>query len=164
VQRWETFAVTAGGAAAALTGLLFVAVSIRIEVISASQELRNRAAQTLVLFATVLFVALLLTIPGQGRRELGGEMLALALCTAALLVLLDRRAERGGEGRGPVRTAARMLDAVAPNTVTAALLACCSVLLLFGLQAGLDLLVLPVLVALAGGLVSAWLLLTKVPA
>jgi hypothetical protein len=36
-------------------------------------------------------------------------------------------------------------------------------LLVFGLQAGLDVLVLPVLVALAGGVTSAWLLLTKIP-
>jgi hypothetical protein len=36
-------------------------------------------------------------------------------------------------------------------------------LLLFGVDAGLDVLILPVLVALAGGVTSAWLLLTKLP-
>jgi hypothetical protein len=39
--------MVAGGAAAGLTGLLFVAVSIRVDVIAKSQELRNRAAQIL---------------------------------------------------------------------------------------------------------------------
>ena len=43
MENWGTFATVAGGAAAGLTGLLFVAVSIRIEVIAKSQELRNRA-------------------------------------------------------------------------------------------------------------------------
>lgn len=62
MEKWSTFAVIAGGAAAALTGLLFVAVSIRIDVIAKSQELRNRAAQTLALFLTVLFIAILLSI------------------------------------------------------------------------------------------------------
>jgi hypothetical protein len=33
----------------------------------------------------------------------------------------------------------------------------------FDVSAGLDVLVLPVLVALAGGVTSAWLLLTKIP-
>jgi hypothetical protein len=36
-------------------------------------------------------------------------------------------------------------------------------LLIAGLHAGLDVLLLPVLVALVGGVVSAWLLLTKIP-
>jgi hypothetical protein len=37
------------------------------------------------------------------------------------------------------------------------------VLLPFNVQAGLDLLALPVLVALGGGTTSAWLQLTKIP-
>jgi hypothetical protein len=164
MQRWETFAVISGGAAAALAGLLFVAVSIRIEVISASQELRNRAAETLVLFVTVLFAALLLAIPGQTRPALGGELLALALLMAALLTYLDRRAEHGPRGEpSSARATAGMLAAVAPNTVTLVLLAVSAVLLLFGLNAGLYVLVAPVILALAGGLVSAWLLLTTAP-
>jgi hypothetical protein len=51
---WDSFAVVAGGAASALIGLLLVAVSIRVDVIAASMELRNRAAQTLSLFAVAL--------------------------------------------------------------------------------------------------------------
>jgi len=42
VPGWDTFAVVIGGAAGALIGLLFVSVSIRIEVISASPDFRNR--------------------------------------------------------------------------------------------------------------------------
>jgi hypothetical protein len=38
------------GSAGALIGLFFVAVSIRVEVISRSTDLRNRAARTLGLF------------------------------------------------------------------------------------------------------------------
>jgi hypothetical protein len=74
LEKWSTFAEISGGAAAALLGLLFVAVSIRIGVIAKSQELRNRAAQTLALFVTVLFVAILLSIPDQSGRVLGIEL------------------------------------------------------------------------------------------
>jgi hypothetical protein len=53
LEAWATFATISGGAAAALTGLLFVAVSIRITSVAQSRELRNRAAQTLSLFDPV---------------------------------------------------------------------------------------------------------------
>lgn len=57
---------------------------------------------------------------------------------------------------------ASILDAVAPNAITSVLLLVAGVLLVFGLHAGLDVLVVPVLAALVGGVVSAWLLLTKI--
>jgi hypothetical protein len=40
------------GLAGALTGLLFVAVSIKSDVLGGSRSLASRAAQTLVLFIT----------------------------------------------------------------------------------------------------------------
>jgi hypothetical protein len=68
---WDTFAVIIGGAAGALIGLLFVSVSIRIEVISASPDFRNRSAETLSLFTTVLLVGVSKKVAwrGQPRRS-----------------------------------------------------------------------------------------------
>jgi threonine/homoserine efflux transporter RhtA len=91
VENWGTFATVAGGAGAGLTGLPFVAVSIRIEVIAKSQELRDRAAQTLALFVTVLLITILLSIPDQSVRVLGIELATLALITAAAHIVLGRR-------------------------------------------------------------------------
>jgi hypothetical protein len=162
LEKWGTFATVAGGAAAGLTGLLFVAVSIRIEVIAKSQELRNRAAQTLGLFVTVLFSAILLSIPDQSYWVLGAELVALALIVGVGFLALDRRARADSyPGDASAHALASTLDTLAPNAVTAILLFVAGVLLLFGVHAGLDVLVLPVIVALAGGVVSAWLLLTK---
>jgi len=45
LNGWGEFAVVMGAATAALLGLLFVAVSIRVEIIAKSAELRNRSAQ-----------------------------------------------------------------------------------------------------------------------
>jgi len=42
LKPWSTFAQVAGTAAASLIGLLFVAVSIRINFIARSQELSGR--------------------------------------------------------------------------------------------------------------------------
>jgi hypothetical protein len=92
VPGWDTFAVIIGGAAGALVGALFVSVSIRIDVIAASPDFRNRGAETLSLFMTVVLVAVLLGIPHQRRWEFGAELLVLALALGGGLFLLDRRA------------------------------------------------------------------------
>jgi hypothetical protein len=154
----------AGGAAAGLTGLLFVAVSIRIGVIGKSQELRNRAAQTLALFVTVLSVAVFLSIPDQSLLVLAIELVALAVIIGVAMLVLDRRARaESSERNDEASNVVLILDAVAPNTVTAVLLLVAGLLLVSGLHAGLDVLVLPVMAALVGGVVSAWLLVTKIP-
>ena len=154
------FAEVAGIAAAGLTGLLFVAVSIRIDPIARSRELRNRAAQTLALFFTVLSIAILLSIPGQSFRVLGVELVALAAISGGAMLVLDRRANVDPSSHDATAHAvALILDAVAPNAITSVLLLIAGLLLVFGLHAaGLDVLVLPVLVALAGGVISARLL------
>jgi hypothetical protein len=162
LEKWATFATVAGGAAAGLTGLLFVAVSIRVDVIAKSQELRTRAAQTLALFVTVLFIAVLLSIPDQAQAVLGSELIALGLLNGAVNLALNRRALSSPAAGGTERAVAVLLDAVAPNAVTSILTAIAGILLLAGVDAGLDVLVLPVLFALAGGVWSAWLLLTKI--
>jgi hypothetical protein len=158
LETWDAFATIAGSAAAALTGLLFVAVSIRADYIARSQELRNRAAQTLILFGTVLVLAALLAIPGQGYRTLGAELLALGVITGAGLYVLDQRAKASRSDQA----IARVLEAVTPNMVTSVLLLAAGIILVLGLGAGLYVLVAPVLTALVGGVASAWLLLTKI--
>jgi hypothetical protein len=165
LEKWSTFAGVAGGAAAALTGLLFVAVSIRTDVIAKSQALRNRAAQTLALFFTVLVIAILLSIPDQSFRLLGAELIVLALITGVGLTVLGRRARGAQDPADATATAvASILDAVSPTYTTSILLGIAGLLLVFGVHAGLDVLVLPVLVALTGGVASAWLLLlTEIP-
>ena len=130
------FAIVTGGATAALLGLLFVAVSLRIEVIAPSDELRKRAAQTLSLLLTGLFAALLLTIPEQTFWVIGVEYLALAVATATTVIVLDPWTIRERERS----TIARILDITTPNIPTCLLLAAAGVTLLLGHQRGLYLL------------------------
>jgi hypothetical protein len=164
LEKWGTFATVAGTAAASLAGLLNVAVSIMTDVIARSQELRNRAAQTLALFVTALFITILLSIPDQSYRVLGAELVVLAIIAGVGHLMLDRRAEVDpSPPDAGAHVLASILDAVAPNAVTSVLLCVAGVLLVFDVHAGLDVLVAPVLAALAGGVTSAWLLLTKLP-
>jgi hypothetical protein len=97
-----------GAATAAL-----LAVSIRVETIARSAELRNRSAQTLTLLLTGLLVAALLAVPDQRNWALGAEYLVLALVVAAVALMLDRRAgSQSGSAIG------RRLDAINATFVT----------------------------------------------
>lgn len=158
MEQWFTFAVVAGGVGAALLGLLFVAVSIRIDVIAASRELRNRAAQTLGLFLVPVLVGLVLSLPGQSLLAASIELAVVAVAVAVVLQLLDRRAGRSARGDRVVRA----LDVAAPRVVTCVILLVGAVLGIAGIEAGLDVVALAVTVAVVGGVVSAWLFLTRV--
>lgn len=157
MDSWDTFAVIIGGSAAALLGLFFVAISIRLNIVAASAELRNRAAQTLVLFGSVLLVAILLSVPDQSPLVLGIELTVLAIVTGVGLELLDRRASTptGSQRIGPV------LALLTPSTITSVLLLASGVVLMFGSTAGLYVLVAPVLTAFVCGLANAWLFMIR---
>ena len=96
MHEWDTFAVIIGGSAGALVGLLFVALSIHAGRVAESADLRNRAAQTLVIFAVVLLIGVLLAIPLQPGWLLGAELAALGILAASLLIILDHRAALAG--------------------------------------------------------------------
>ncbi len=69
---WTDFFVAETGAAAALAGLVVVAVSINVEKILASQRLVLRAAQTIGVFVNVLLIATFGLIPGLSHVVMGG--------------------------------------------------------------------------------------------
>lgn len=156
MSGWTDFAVVVGAATAALLGLLFVAVSIRIETIAKSAELRNRSAQTLTLLLTGLVVAALLAVPDQRTWVLGAEYLALALAISGAALILDRRAgSQGGSAIG------RLLDAINPTFVTCSLLVVGAAILILGHKDGTYLLVPALIAVFVGGVVNAWLILVR---
>jgi hypothetical protein len=157
VHEWETFAVIVGGSAGALVGLLFVAISIHAGRIAESADLRGRAAQTLVIFAALLLIALLLAIPEQSQRVLGVEFVVLAVLVAVALILLDRLARDTDSPREVAST----VKNVNPSTLTALGIAVAGGLMVAGVEWA-DFVLVPVIcAAMVGGLASAWLLLTK---
>ena len=153
---WADFAVVLGAATASLLGLLFVAVSIRVEAIAKSAELRNRSAQTLTLLLTGVLVAVLLAVPDQRMWVLGAEYLVLAVVVTGVAVVLDHRA---GDESGS--TLGRLLDAINPTFVTCSLLAVAGVVLILDHKSGLYFLIPAVIAVLIGGVVNAWLILVR---
>ena len=95
-SAWAAFGGALAAVAGALTGLLFVALSVKATALAESPALRSRAAQTLVLFMTSVLIAVVLVAP-QPSTALGAELLALAVLCGAALLTLDRRA---GHARG----------------------------------------------------------------
>lgn len=75
---WHDFAVMVGGAAAALTGLIFVAVSIQLRSVAADNVLRHRATSSLVFLFTIVAAAAAMLAP-QSSRAAGAEFLALVV-------------------------------------------------------------------------------------
>jgi uncharacterized membrane protein len=153
---WRDFGVTVAGLAGALTGLLFVAVSIKSEVLAGSRSLRSHAAQTLVLFMAPAIVAILLVAPQPGLA-LGWEMLAAATASGIALIIFDQQA-----GHDPATGVARYFQRASPNAVTAVLIGIAGISFLLKVGGGLYWLIPAVLAGLVGGVINAWLFLIKV--
>jgi hypothetical protein len=157
MDGWGDFAVIAGGASAALVGLLFVAVSIRADTIAHSLSLRSRLAQVLTLFLGILASCIAVSLPNPATWVLGIELLVIAATVTTALILLDKRAKRDREP-DPLE---RILDRINPNVTTAVLIALSGLVLVFGIGAGLFLLALAVVVGFVGGVFGAWLVLVR---
>jgi hypothetical protein len=155
VSGWTDFAVVVGAATAALLGLLFVAVSIRVETIAKSAELRNRSVQTLSLlnWAACRRPARRSRSPQIGSRH--------------RVPRAGGRRRRRGTGARPragsrsANTVGRSLDAINPTFVTCSLLVIAAVILILEHENRLYFLVPALIAVLVGGVVNAWLILVR---
>jgi hypothetical protein len=92
-ERWSDFYVTIGGAAAALTGLLFVAVSLRPRAIRESALMIGRARAAFYAFASVVLVSLL-ALAGTRSRFLGVAQFAVPVAVFFTSLPFTRHAIR----------------------------------------------------------------------
>ncbi len=154
--QWTDLFVACAGAAAALTGLVFVAVSINIERILAIPTMPERALQTLVALLGVVIVSVLALVPGQGDSELAVELLVAGIAVSATLALLGRGALHTG------RPPTEVLPRIALFALAAVPFAVAGLSLLVGWGGGLYWVVAGILGAVVGGVVNAWVLLVEI--
>jgi hypothetical protein len=153
---WHDFATMIGGASGALTGLLFVAVSLNANRIASHAGLRGSAAQTLLLFITPLLIAAALLVPRQPDWVLGAELTATGLLAGS--VLLANRHVRLGLGDDELRLIS-IFNRPAPNVIAMTLVTASGVILAAGQSAGLYLLFPASIVAFVSGVLNAWFFL-----
>jgi hypothetical protein len=157
---WLDFAEMIGGASGALTGLLFVAVSLNASRIAGHQGLRASAAQTLVLFITPLVMAAALLTPNQADWAVGAELITIGLATSWILLSITRVKHNLTDDD---KQLIAIFNRRGPNVMVMLLFVASGITLACGQAAGLYLLLPAALVALISGILNAWLFLLPPP-
>jgi hypothetical protein len=98
-EQWQDFFVMVGTAAAALTGLVFVAMSLNVGAIKGDTAHRYRASGSLTGLASVFVLSGLVLMGGQHHQAAGAEVLIVAAGTAAFFAwrFLSTRRFRGDD-------------------------------------------------------------------
>jgi hypothetical protein len=155
-ESWHDLFVASAGACAALTGLLFVAVSVNLGPILKYAGLPERALQTLLLLLGALVVSIAGLIPGQSTEALGVELLVLAaFIIGGILSLLPATLGSAREHERAVAHVALLLPGTLPLAVGGASM-------LAGGGGGLYWIVAGIVGAVLGASINAWVLLVEI--
>jgi len=156
MQGWSNFLVGELSAAAALTGLLFVAVSINLARILQFPHLPMRAAEALFELLSVLIVTSFALVPHQSMTAYGIEIGATGLLVWAAqtrALIYSRKFDREY-----IRFLWRfLLNQIPPLSFVIA-----GGLLMAGRNSGVYWIVPGVLLSFAGGTFGAWVLLVEI--
>ena len=157
-ESWTSLYIAVASAAAALAGLLFVAVSLNLTTILNKSAHRERARQAMGGFISLLVLAILILIPGQNARLLGSELVAASLIAAGIVLRLERQgfqARASGQRKGwLMRTMVLNLGWL--------LGILCGVSLFIGRLGGLYWLIPTIFIYLLWNLNNVWVLLVQV--
>lgn len=156
-DQWHDFFVLVGGGAAALTGLVFVALSLNLAVVMSDATHRYRSIGTLTNFAGIFVICGLAVMGGQNHVAVGTEWLLVASAAGAVYVngYLRARVEGGSQ---------RTLSSIRTVSGTAFYVAevIGSIVLALGATAGLYIAAIAMVLLAAYSVSGAWLLLVGV--
>lgn len=158
LEGWHDFYVASAGAAAALAGLIIVAMTVNISTIIESPAMPARAASTIGSLTLSVVVSVSSLIPGQAVWLLGAETLVFSLCAMALAITAVRRILQHREGVPPLALGPKVFVVIAqivPFVVGGALL-------LAGAEDGLYWNAAGIVVVFIGSVLSAWILLVEI--
>jgi hypothetical protein len=155
---WSTFFSAQVGAGAALTGLVFVALSINLKQILAYPGLPARSAEAVLLLLQPVVLGAVALIPGQPLLALGIETVVIGGTTWFQITGMMYRARALLAAQPRNQWATRLVFAEA-STIS------CLVaggLLVFGVSQGLFVLAAGVLLCTLDGVLDAWVLLVEI--
>jgi hypothetical protein len=154
---WQNFFIAEVGAAAALTGLLFVAVSINLKQILSFPKLPARAAETLSLLLLVVAVSSLALAP-QASEALGIEVISCA----GLMSLAVLRVQLRHGPDDPADPAWWFASRIANVQLPALLFLAGGITLTVRHGYGLYFMLAGTLTAFLGAVYNAWVLLVEI--
>lgn len=157
IDQWNNFFVMVGGGAAALAGLVFIAMSINLPIITRDTTHKNRAVATLTGFTAVFMICAFALIGNQNSQWVGVEWLIFSLITAITYIRAYLRAKKTG-GSSVGLSIGRF---IAGNTCFVAEIIG-SVLLISGYIAGLYVASVAMVLSFAFFISGAWLLIIGV--
>ena len=157
---WHDFYVMTGGAAAALTGLLFVAMSLHAGPIMSNVFYRNRAIGTLTSLGSQLLLAAAVLVPGQPVWAIGVEVELAALWF--LFATVRSIARRGPSAGGVELSRLRRVGEIGGGSVWVAFFIASGLSLVTGTGGGFYLLAVVMVLAFVWNIYVAWVLITEV--
>lgn len=160
VSAWQNFYAMTGGASAALTGLLFVAMSLHAKTIMSNHFYRNRAVGTLMSLTSQLLLSGCVLIPHQPLWLLSVEVEVTALFFLGFILL--QIATRGSSAPPVASTVTHRLMEMGGGTVWIALFNAAGISLFFRVGGGLYLLAAVMFFMFAWNIYIAWVLITEV--
>jgi hypothetical protein len=92
LAHWHDFYLAAGGAAATLAGLLFVALSLHLRTVVSQPDVRALASVTLTDFVCVMVIALVGLIPTDRASTIGFELLVVGVLNLPRTIPIARAA------------------------------------------------------------------------
>lgn len=155
---WESFMLPQVGAAAVLTRLIFIGVSISLSKILPSPRLPNRALQALILLLAILVMGSLLLVPGQPLVVYGVEVLVVGLLVWAALTALDVSSVRKAE----IQFRRISIGNLILNQVTVLPYMIAGIAMLTSGSNGFYWIVLGIMFSFIKALLDAWVLLVEV--
>jgi modulator of FtsH protease len=157
-DSWVAAFAAIAGSSAALTGLLFVALSINLDRVIKGPGLIARAVEVLLLLVGVLVIATLLLMPGQGVGGASIEILVIAILMSGLLGYIHIRAPRRALGV----TTANFILRVVGDHLGPLFLIIGAVTLLIGNGGGLYWVVPALIAAMVAAIIGAWVMLVEI--
>lgn len=154
---WHTYFTLTGTAAATLTGLFFVAFSLRVPELQLSLGLRTRARYLLMWLVAIVIGSAFVLMPGQSRAVLAAEILIVSVACVAYTVWSVLRTARGRLLPLSADPAIRWLGMGTTWLLTIG----AGISLLVGHGGGLYLLAFGLLLGIALQVVAAWTLVVE---